>query len=58
LEDFEAFKPLIEQAIGEQIKENLKTLNLGCGNSIMCEEMHDQGYTDMYNIDISSVVID
>ena len=39
------------------IKNALKILNLGCGNSIICEEMYDEGYLDIYNMDISSICI-
>lgn len=30
----------------------------GCGNSRLSEEMYEDGYTDITNIDISRVVID
>ena len=33
-------------------------MNLGCGNSIICEEMYDDGYTSIQNMDISKVCID
>lgn len=39
------------------IKNSLKILNLGCGNSIICEEMYDEGYINVYNMDISSICI-
>jgi 2-polyprenyl-3-methyl-5-hydroxy-6-metoxy-1,4-benzoquinol methylase len=42
----------------KEIKNNLKILNLGCGNSIICEEMYDEGYLNIYNMDISSVCIE
>jgi EEF1A lysine methyltransferase 4 len=32
-------------------------LNLGCGNSILCEDMWDEGYKLIWNMDISSVCI-
>ena len=32
-------------------------LMLGCGNSILSEQMYDQGFTRIMNVDISSVVI-
>ena len=39
-------------------KENVsqvKVLNLGCGNSVLPEEMYDNdGYKEIWNIDISS----
>eukprot|EP01121_Diplochlamys_sp_Union-15-3_P012322 TRINITY_DN367_c0_g1_i1.p1 TRINITY_DN367_c0_g1~~TRINITY_DN367_c0_g1_i1.p1 ORF type:complete len:239 (-),score=46.09 TRINITY_DN367_c0_g1_i1:66-740(-) len=52
-----------------QSYENLKTfiephvpktaaiLHIGCGNSKLCEDMVNDGYTKIVNIDISSVVI-
>jgi hypothetical protein len=37
-----------EQPVEDQqalsIKDNLQILNLGCGNSVICEEMYDEGY--------------
>ena len=44
-----------EQA--QAIKNNLKVLNLGCGNSEMCEHMYDEGYHLIENMDISEVCI-
>ncbi|CAJ1333342.1 unnamed protein product [Effrenium voratum] len=32
-------------------------LNVGCGNSLLSEEMYDDGYHNIVNIDCSSVVI-
>jgi len=32
-------------------------LNVGCGNSIICEDMYDEGYETIYNMDISNVCI-
>lgn len=31
---------------------------MGCGNSILSEEMYDKGYKHIYNVDISPVVIE
>lgn len=31
---------------------------IGCGNSNLSEQLYDQGYTNITNIDISPVVID
>ena len=47
----------VSDEIAEQVKENTKILNLGCGNSIICEEMYDIGYTQIWNNDISKFVI-
>ena len=32
-------------------------MNLGCGNSILAEEMYDDGIKQVYNMDISTVII-
>ena len=38
---------------------SLKVLNVGCGNSVLPEEMYDtDGYRQIYNMDISSLCID
>jgi hypothetical protein len=39
-------------------KGKLRILNLGCGNSIMAENLYDEGYTNICNMDISTVVIE
>jgi EEF1A lysine methyltransferase 4 len=36
----------------------VKILNLGCGNSVLPEELYDKGFKNVYNVDISSVVIE
>ena len=36
----------------------MKILNLGCGNSLLAEELYDKGFKNVYNIDISPVVIE
>ena len=33
-------------------------LNLGCGNAIICEQMYDEGYTNITNNDISPFCIE
>eukprot|EP00743_Colponemidia_sp_Colp-15_P004248 GILK01004584.1.p1 GENE.GILK01004584.1~~GILK01004584.1.p1 ORF type:complete len:609 (-),score=85.86 GILK01004584.1:151-1920(-) len=38
--------------------DQMATLMVGCGNSKLSEEMFKDGYTDITNIDISSVVIE
>jgi len=42
----------------EFIKKDDLIINLGCGNGQFHEDMYDDGYTDILNIDISSVVIE
>ena len=39
------------------LKQEHKILNVGCGNSRLSEEMYDDGYKQIINIDISNVVI-
>eukprot|EP00347_Sterkiella_histriomuscorum_P015715 403355957 len=67
LEDYEAIEPLLEDLFvnrddysesNTSWRANIKILNLGCGNSILSEEMYDKGYHQIYNIDISPVVIE
>ncbi|CDW72686.1 UNKNOWN [Stylonychia lemnae] len=67
LEDYEAIEPLLDDIFQKRQdysetdltwRENLRILNLGCGNSILPEEMYDKGYKNIYNIDISHVVIE
>ena len=53
LEDYENLKPIIR----EIINPDSKILVLGCGNAELSEEMYNDGYFHIDNIDISSVVI-
>lgn len=53
LEDYHSLKPLFE----DYITKDQKIINLGCGNGALTEDMYDDGYTNITNIDISSVVI-
>ena len=39
------------------IKQTEKVLNIGCGNSTLTEDMHDVGYKNIINIDISETAI-
>ena len=41
---WEHIKFMIEEKVTGN-KSDCKIMNLGCGNSILCEEMYDQGYT-------------
>lgn len=35
----------------------MRILVLGCGNADFSEDLYDDGYTNVVNVDISSVVI-
>ena len=54
LEDWASLKPLIEKLINK----DAKILMLGWGNALISQEMYDDGYKNITNIDISSVVIE
>lgn len=71
MEDYEAIEPLIDAVFdkvmpeggpeSEEVikwKESVSILNLGCGNSILPEELYDRGYKNIFNIDISPIVIE
>ena len=53
LEDYNTLKSIFEGLINK----NNKILMLGCGNSSLSEEMYKDGFENIYNIDISSIVI-
>lgn len=55
LEDYNALKPLIQDLVENS---DAKILILGCGNANFSEDLYDDGYHNVYNIDISSVVIE
>ena len=40
-----------------KVRAKTKVLNLGCGNSILVEDMYDEGYKQVWNMDISEVCI-
>ncbi|KAF9158423.1 hypothetical protein DFQ26_007655 [Actinomortierella ambigua] len=60
-ESFDWFKtyadlqPLLSQHIPDK---NSRILMLGCGNSTLSEDMYDDGYKNIVNIDYSKVVIE
>lgn len=54
LEDYHSLKPLFEDYISTK---DQKIINLGCGNGALTEDMYEDGYTNITNVDISSVVI-
>ncbi len=54
LENYAALKSFINKVAGKEAK----ILMLGCGNALLSEEMYDDGYKNIDNIDISPVVIE
>lgn len=51
---YPALRPLLRDCL----PTSSRVLMLGCGNSLLSEDMVKDGYEDIVNIDISSVVID
>ena len=47
----------IKDIITQYMNKTDKILNLGCGNSRLSEEMFEDGYTNITNIDFSDKVI-
>ena len=54
LEDYDSLKPIIDEF---KLTNDAKIMNLGCGNSEFCENMYDDGYKNIYNMDICENVI-
>ncbi len=54
LEDYASLKSLIKTLV----KPEGRVLVLGCGNAEFSEDMYDDGYQNVDNCDISSVVIE
>jgi len=48
----------IQELIQKYVKKDANILMAGCGNSRLSEDMLDDGYTTIANVDISRVVID
>lgn len=48
----------LKDTVSQYIRKDDKILMAGCGNSRLTEEMFDEGYSTITNIDVSSVVID
>ena len=48
----------LKDLVGQYMKADDHILMLGCGNSRLSEEMYDEGFKSIANIDISKVVID
>lgn len=51
---YEDFKELIHEHVGKRDR----ILMLGCGNSTLSEDMYNDGYRNIINIDFSPVVIE
>jgi len=47
----------MRQTIRDSIPKTSKVLNIGCGNSLMSEQMVEDGYSDITNIDFSEIAI-
>ena len=47
----------VKDIITQYMTKNDKILNVGCGNSRLSEEMYEDGYENITNIDYSSKVI-
>lgn len=54
LEDYQSLKPLLSDLIPSK---SARILIIGCGNAPLSEDLYDDGYLNVVNIDISSVVI-
>ncbi|XP_071697333.1 uncharacterized protein [Rutidosis leptorrhynchoides] len=53
LKDYSHFRHLIQL----HIKPSSSILELGCGNSQLCDELYNEGITDLTCIDLSSVAV-
>ena len=47
----------LKEIITPYLEKENKILNVGCGNSTMSEEMYNDGYENITNIDFSSKAI-
>lgn len=54
LENYTQLKQVLELFV----ERDHRILNMGCGNGEIQEEMYDDGYENIINIDISEVVIE
>lgn len=59
LEPFEWYQRWagVKDILTQYLKTSDSILNLGCGNSRMSEEMHEEGFSDITNIDFSQTCI-
>ena len=49
--------PGLKESFSAYVKPEHHILNVGCGNSVLSEEMFEDGFRDITNIDVSAVVI-
>lgn len=54
LENYTSLQPFVHTTV----KKDARILILGCGNAELSEEMYQDGYENIENIDISAVVIE
>eukprot|EP00948_MAST-09A_sp_MAST-9A-sp1_P002458 g2458.t1 len=47
----------VKEIIADNVQKSANILNIGCGNSRLSEDMYEDGYQSIANIDISEVVI-
>jgi len=55
---YQRYSGLKDKLLGAGLKQGHNILNIGCGNSRLTEDMYEDGFTSITNIDISSVVIE
>ena len=55
LENFETLKSTLEPYL---VSPDMKILILGCGNAEFSENLYDEGFTNIVNVDISSICIE
>lgn len=48
----------LKELLGQYLRKGDQLLMAGCGNSRLSEEMYEDGYQSITNIDISRVVVD
>jgi len=56
LQGYAQLKHIIEETAGGS--KAIKILHVGCGNSLLPEDMYDDGYRDIVNIDNASLVVE
>lgn len=54
LHDYTTLRNIVERVAND----DCRILNVGCGNSLLPEEMYDDGYINIVNVDISPTVVD